>query len=894
MPGQLFIGREEEQRQFRSLLSEIRTGSKRDTQLPTVILLYGQGGIGKTTLAERFRRIVAEEFKGHFQTFFLDWGEELKRDSRLQVERGKIEAEAVFDAMHKAMVREQPAWSKRFKAYNAVIERQSQVQDVITTTVRKDEKLGNLSSIGADVLAKLLVVPIPQPFSSPVEKASSVILDHTIQIGAEQLARLRQKLRDHFDEKQYELLLRPQEQIARALGQDLAQLAQKNPLILFLDTYEIVDSVDFWMRDLIRAAGPRLVWTVSGRHDLWKSGRRGTERDFKGYDEVAGIDFHVIHYDMQKLATDDTKRYFATAVPERSLTQEQLETVQNATLGIPLAVKTAADIWKQTGDLESIVSEAGRSSPHEDIVQAMIDRYLLHFVDRRDEEALYALALADGDITLLQAMLESIDSLDFETDEYLNQLHRKYSSVYRGKLKLHDEPAAFLRNHLRLQREEKRVQRLIKRAIGALQVDLEKLERLGLVSLEARCNDEDWVRIALRLLDYFFWVDEEHGWRWLIPRFIESLVYNHNLRSGLLQVTDDWQPSLSSVGRKRLEFMRSTPRLSFPLLSHHSSREQDEEELLSNLEPLVEELDWLGGDEETERKAIWHVLRGEMAFREDVYQMDLSDRPGERFTQALLALPKYGQKLRERLAQDFTVLGDYELVPAKAVPIYEKAIQCNPEYVPALIGLGLQYSFSGHSNKAIEAYQRAIDLLAEAEIRPENVSARHNLATALSNLAEEHYFSAQYEEAFTLLDRARDLDPDNSTVHAQIGDTCANLGDIEGAIAAHKRAIELDPGHVRCYAVLAVMYRQLGLELQYAEQLELARQAATPDWLSNEWDPFNRACFAAVVDDNLDKALELLEQSFALYPGLRARIRHEPAFHFIRHDPRFMELASGR
>ncbi|HEX9925403.1 MAG TPA: hypothetical protein VGD99_22290 [Anaerolineae bacterium] len=60
---------------------------------------------------------------------------------------------------------------------------------------------------------------------------------------------------------------------------------------------------------------------------------------------------------MKKLAQKDIKAYFAHAVPERPLSAKQLEAIRQATLGIPLAIRTAADIWKKTGRLDDIVGD---------------------------------------------------------------------------------------------------------------------------------------------------------------------------------------------------------------------------------------------------------------------------------------------------------------------------------------------------------------------------------------------------------------------------------------------------------------------------------------------------------------------------------------------------------
>ncbi len=70
---QLFLGRALEQREFRAALHEILTERDEDA-LPYVALLYGDGGIGKTTLSKRLRDIALLEppFEGAFQCLWID------------------------------------------------------------------------------------------------------------------------------------------------------------------------------------------------------------------------------------------------------------------------------------------------------------------------------------------------------------------------------------------------------------------------------------------------------------------------------------------------------------------------------------------------------------------------------------------------------------------------------------------------------------------------------------------------------------------------------------------------------------------------------------------------------------------------------------------------------
>jgi len=138
----LFLGRVEEQKQFRAALTEVLAAPP-DENLPYIFLLYGDGGMGKTTLAKRFRDIAQTEppFEGAFQMLWVDWEDERRRTARLQVGREHISPEVVFDIIHAKAV--DARWGGEFGAYQRAVkvrgEAEKKAADALSPSGERDD-----------------------------------------------------------------------------------------------------------------------------------------------------------------------------------------------------------------------------------------------------------------------------------------------------------------------------------------------------------------------------------------------------------------------------------------------------------------------------------------------------------------------------------------------------------------------------------------------------------------------------------------------------------------------------------------------------------------------------------------------------------------------------------
>jgi len=111
---------------------------------------------------------------------------------------------------------------------------------------------------------------------------------------------------------------------------------------------------------------------------------------------------------------------------------------------------------------------------------------------------------------------------------------------------------------------------------------------------------------------------------------------------------------------------------------------------------------------------------------------------------------------------------------------YERALELDPGYVPAVINLGNLHHAQGRLDEARGCFERAI------ELEPTNAKARFNLGNILHDRDE-------YQVALILFRDAAALDPEFADAHFNLALTCEQLGRVEEAQSHWQRYLALDP-----------------------------------------------------------------------------------------------------
>ena len=184
----------------------------------------------------------------------------------------------------------------------------------------------------------------------------------------------------------------------------------------------------------------------------------------------------------------------------------------------------------------------------------------------------------------------------------------------------------------------------------------------------------------------------------------------------------------------------------------------------------------------------------------------------------------------------------------EAAARYRRALEIQPDYVPAFNNLGVTLRAQGQVEEAIRVYDAGL------RVRDDYPDLHYNLANALLQ-------RNRAAEAAVHLRRAGVANPGSAGVHNNLGTALAEQGRFEEAAAEFQQAVALDPQSARALRNLGNVLLSLGRRDQALPYLERAVTLA-PDDAEGHYD-----LGVAVLDGgDLDRAVAAFTRALAVRP----------------------------
>jgi hypothetical protein len=286
-----------------------------------IVLLYGRGGFGKSTLLGRYRVMAQEEDRHLRVSTIVDWefAVEGKRGLFNPPAGQEVDAAEYYRVLYAQLAMALEKDARSFREYQAAIKAVDEARkraSGVLESMQNDDRYATFRTVtmeGLLALARSFVPGSGVLLDNPIVKAAA---DAGAKITVEQLSQMHARLRATLGNKLSDYL-DPALRLGLALGRDLAELARNLPLLVCFDTYEEVDEADHLLRIVMGTAGARVGWVLAGRDNLWAGSeqRRRSIGKVYGYKEIVlptlglAIDFNA--GGVGAFTTSDITAYFA-------------------------------------------------------------------------------------------------------------------------------------------------------------------------------------------------------------------------------------------------------------------------------------------------------------------------------------------------------------------------------------------------------------------------------------------------------------------------------------------------------------------------------------------------------------------------------------------------------
>ncbi|MHB8566719.1 MAG: adenylate/guanylate cyclase domain-containing protein [Nitrososphaerales archaeon] len=229
-------------------------------------------------------------------------------------------------------------------------------------------------------------------------------------------------------------------------------------------------------------------------------------------------------------------------------------------------------------------------------------------------------------------------------------------------------------------------------------------------------------------------------------------------------------------------------------------------------------------------------------------------------------------KLPEAHATMALLLQDYQWNWEAAEKGFRRAIELNPNWSDVCHSYAVHLATRGRFVQAITEIKRA------EELDPYSIGIR-NCAAAT------YRFSRNYESAIEECKTMLEIDPNFVPAITKLGMTYLQKSMFDEGVKEIEKAVELSHGGVRSKSYLAYAYGMVGRKDDARAIVSELELSSAKQYVS----PFNLAIAYAGLKDK-EATIKWLLKAYDQHTSTVSIIKIDPAFDFLRSDPRFIDL----